>query len=102
MDHPVLAGQNLHKCTERHDSHHSSSVFVTDLNILCQCVDRRFCLFSVVAVWRADYNSTVILNIYGYTEFVDHSANHRTTRTDDCAYLVSGHLERKHPRCVFA
>jgi hypothetical protein len=102
MDHPVLTRQNLDERTKRHDSHHSSGVFVTDLNILCQCIDRRFCLFSVITVWRADYNSPVILNIDCYTEFIDQSANHRTTRTNDCAYLVSGHLEREHPRCVFA
>jgi hypothetical protein len=102
VNHSVFTRQNLNKCTERHDSNNTTGVLVANFNILSKGCDSGFGLVSVLTIRRSDNDCTVVLNVDSHTEFVDHSTNNRSTRTDDCTDLVGRNLERKHSRCVLA
>jgi hypothetical protein len=102
VNHSVFPGEDLNERSERHDSNNTTGVLVTNLNILGQGVDCRFGLLGVLTVGRSNDDCTVVLNVDRYTELVDHSANYRSTRTDDCTDLVGRNLERKHSRSVLA
>ncbi len=102
VNHSIFAWQNLYECSERHDSNNSAGVLVTNFNILSKGVDCCFGFLGVLTVGRTNDDCTIVLNVDRDTEFVDHSTNYRSTRTDDCADLVGRNLEREHSRCVLA
>ena len=102
VDHPVLPGKYLYESAERHNPHNPAGVGIADLNFLGKCVDGVFGLLGVITVGRTDNDRAVVLDIDGDAKFVDHSANDRSTRSDNRADLVGRNLHRDHSRCVLA
>lgn len=75
VNHPVLAWKYLYESTERHYPHHSAGISITNFNVLGQRVDGVLGLLGVFTIGGSDNDRTVVLDIDGDTELVDHSSN---------------------------